>query len=164
MQIACMSLTWFVFRNIILKIKNFQCERDLRGVKRFCWQFFINFHQILHAAWKSGQFDDYCLWDKQEADIQFYRFSNSSFNLSHIGHQAHKCGLPSVVQNDSRTGYPISERSEFDKTQLCFCCYMFSTLPFFFIANNLKICLHGLILFTNILYRHLYTDSSVYKL
>jgi len=40
-------------------------------VERLRPQFFIYFHQILHAAQKFGCFERYCFWDKPEVDYRF---------------------------------------------------------------------------------------------
>ena len=41
--------------------------------------FFTDFYQILRAARKCGRFDAYCLSDKTEVHIRFYRCAHSDF-------------------------------------------------------------------------------------
>jgi len=62
--------------NNVSQISFFLCVCVCMSVNRSVveWlrpQYFTDFRQILHAAWKCGRFDAYCLWDKPEVDSQF---------------------------------------------------------------------------------------------
>jgi len=65
-------------RNRAVKTNRLVCVFVNRSVvERLRPRFFIDFHQILHAAQKCGRFDAYCFLDKLKVIIRFQRCADS---------------------------------------------------------------------------------------